>query len=523
MNANSKAYLVGGGIGSLAAAAFMIRDGGMPGENISILEAMPIMGGSLDGAGDPVRGYSLRGGRMLTTDNYECTWDLYKSIPSLASEGKSVFDETVDFNTRYKAHSMARLVDSRRAKVPVTSMGFSMQDRIELLRLNNADEDALGASCITDWLSPGFFESEFWYMWVTTFAFQPWHSAVEFKRYLHRFMLEFSRIETLAGVKRTVFNQYDSLVLPLQAWLEARGVHLVADCKVTDLDHKTENGKFIVTAIRCLRHDKSEVIAVNDVDFVFMQNGSMTDASSLGSMTSAPRKLTKEDSGGWTLWEKLAEGRPQFGNPAAFDSCIAQSCWQSFTVTLRNPRFFDRMIQFSGNQPGTGGLVTFKDSSWLMSIVLAHQPHFANQPADVQVFWGYALFPDRVGDFVAKPMDECNGAEILREICGHLRFDLETFASANCIPCRMPYITSMFMPRVRSDRPLPVPPGSKNLAFISQFVEIPDDVVFTVEYSVRAAQMAVYELLGIDRKIPPVTPHDKSLRVQFEALIKAFK
>jgi oleate hydratase len=48
-------------------------------------------------------------------------------------------------------------------------------------------------------------------------------------------------------------------------------------------------------------------------------------------------------------------------------------------------------------------------------------------------------------------------------------------------------------------------------------------VVFTVEYSVRAAQMAVYQLLGIDRKIPPVTPHDKSLRVQFEALIKAFK
>jgi oleate hydratase len=87
----------------------------------------------------------------------------------------------------------------------------------------------------------------------------------------------------------------------------------------------------------------------------------------------------------------------------------------------------------------------------------------------------------------------------------------------------MPYITSMFMPRVRSDRPLPVPRGSRNLAFISQFVEIPDDVVFTVEYSVRAAQMAVYELLGIDRKVPPITSHDKSLRTQFEALIKAFK
>jgi oleate hydratase len=94
---------------------------------------------------------------------------------------------------------------------------------------------------------------------------------------------------------------------------------------------------------------------------------------------------------------------------------------------------------------------------------------------------------------------------------------------ANCIPCRMPYITSMFMPRARSDRPAPVPSGSRNLAFVSQFVEIPSDVVFTVEYSVRAAQMAVYELMGIARTIPPVTPHDKSLGVQLEALIKAFK
>ena len=522
MNTKSNAFLVGGGIGSLAAAAFLIRDGKLPGGNISILEAAPILGGSLDGGGDPAGGYSLRGGRMLTTDNYECTWDLYKSIPSLQNEGKTVFEETVEFNERHEAHSMARLVDGRRAKVPVTSMGFSMQDRMELLRLSNADEGTLGAKCITDCLSPAFFDTEFWYMWATTFAFQPWHSAIEFKRYLHRFMLEFSRIETLAGVKRTIYNQYDSLVLPLQRWLEAQGVHLVTDCRVTDIDHRTEDGTFIATGIHCLREGKSEVIAMHDGDLVFLQNGSMTDASSLGSMTTAPGKLTKGGSGGWTLWEKLAEGRPEFGNPAAFNSCIARSGWESFTVTLKNPAFFDEMQLFSGNRPGTGGLVTFKDSNWLMSIVLAHQPHFPSQPADVQVFWGYALFPDRIGNFVAKQMAECNGAEILQELCGHLRFDLETVASAICIPCRMPYITSMFMPRVRGDRPPPVPRGSRNLAFISQFVEIPDDVVFTVEYSVRAAQMAVYELLAIDRTIPPITPHDRSLRVQIEALIKAF-
>ena len=78
-------------------------------------------------------------------------------------------------------------------------------------------------------------------------------------------------------------------------------------------------------------------------------------------------------------------------------------------------------------------------------------------------FWGYALLPDRIGDFVAKPMADCTGAEILRELCGHLRFDLQTMGSANCIPCRMPYITSMFMPRTKVDRPMPIPKGHEKL------------------------------------------------------------
>ena len=523
MTSPRKAYFVGGGIGSLAAAAFLIRDGGMPGAQITILEAAPLMGGSLDGAGDAERGYSMRGGRMLTTDNYECTWDLFKSIPSLAKPGQSVFDETLEFNEKHVSNAMARLVDSRRAKVPVASMGFSMHDRVELLKLASADESSLGASCITDHLSPSFFETEFWFMWVTTFAFQPWHSAVEFKRYLHRFMLEFTRIETLAGVKRTVLNQYDSLVLPLQRWLEAQGVRLVSDCTVTDLDHKTVEGQFEVIALHCTLKGKDETMQLEGGDLVFVQNGSMTDASSLGSMGSAPPKLKKMHNGSWTLWEKLALGRPSFGKPAAFNSCIAQSMWASFTVTLKDTAFFDQMQRFSGNEAGTGGLVTFKDSNWLMSIVLAHQPHFANQPADVQVFWGYGLFPDRIGNFVAKAMSDCTGAELLQELCGHLRFDAETVAAANCIPCRMPFITSMFMPRAAGDRPLPVPPRTKNFAFISQFVEIPLDTVFTVEFSVRAAQMAVYQLLGITLPIPPITPHDQSLHARFDALVKALK
>src|SRR5450755_2094018 len=247
----------------------MIRDGHVPGCNITIYEASNVLGGSLDAAGTAESGYHLRGGRMLTTDNYECTWGLFKSIPSLANPAMTVFDETVEFNQLMKAHSQARLVDANRAILDVTSMGFSMTDRIELTELMLAGEDRLGADRITDWLSPEFFKTRFWYMWATTFAFQPWHSAVEFKRYLHRFIKEFSRIETLAGVKRTVYNQYDLFVRPLAAWLQKQGVQVLTGRRVTDIDIATAGSKHTVTGIVIDQDGVSTRTDVGPADLVF--------------------------------------------------------------------------------------------------------------------------------------------------------------------------------------------------------------------------------------------------------------
>ena len=517
-----KAYFIGGGVGSLAGAAFLIRDAAIPGHDIVIYDALALFGGSLDGAQLANGAYSLRGGRMLTTDHYECTWGLLSTIPGASDPGRSVRDETIAFNKAHVAHSQARLVDRNRHKVDVSTMGFSMQDRLELVRLTEASEEKLGNSRITDWLSPAFFTTNFWFMWQTTFAFQPWHSAVELKRYLHRFMNEFPRIETLGGVKRTAFNQYDAIVVPLMKWLEGHGVNFVGGVDVTDMEIASQGGKHVVTRLVLDRAGQADTIALSADDLVFFQNGSMTDATSLGTQDAPPPRLTKQDSQGWVLWEKIAKGRPEFGNPAAFNASIPESCWESFTVTCRNPRFFEAMQNFSGNVAGTGGLVTFTDSYWRMSIVLYTQPYFPDQPADIQIFWGYGLFPDRVGNFVPKPMSECSGAEILKELCGHLRLPLSVFENASCVPCWMPYIMSMFMPRSDGDRPLPVPLTSKNLAFIGQYVELPEDAVFTIEYSVRAAMHAVYQLLNIDRAIPPVTPYDKSLKVLLQSVAKSF-
>ncbi|MEO8662315.1 MAG: oleate hydratase, partial [Bryobacteraceae bacterium] len=225
--------------------------------------------------------------------------------------------------------------------------------------------------------------------------------------------------------------------------------------------------------------------------------------------------------GSWALWETLTQTHPEFGRPSAFHSNVNDSKWLSFTTTLHDSAFFDLMENFTGNKAGTGGLVTLTDSNWLMSIVLAHQPHFINQPVNVQVFWGYGLFPDQKGNYVPKKMSECTGADIMVELCGHLRFDdhlshiLET---SNCIPCMMPFITSQFMPRLMGDRPLVRPTGTTNLAFIGQFCEIPKEVVFTVEYSVRSAQTAVFSLLDLKKDVSPIYQGEHDIGVLLDSL-----
>jgi oleate hydratase len=247
----------------------------------------------------------------------------------------------------------------------------------------------------------------------------------------------------------------------------------------------------------------------------------MTADKSFGSMTQAPQIERGKRSGAWRLWETIAAGRPEFGNPATFDNHIGESLWESFTVTMNDPTFLQLMQKFSGSEAGKGGLITFKDSNWLLTVSVFHQPFYPDQPKDVFVWWGYGLYHDRVGQYVKKTMAECSGKEILEEVLGHLRFDEQKekiLATANVIPCVMPYITSQFLVRKGGDRPDVVPKGSTNLAFLGQFAEQPDDVVFTVEYSVRSAQAAVYSLLKLDKEPTPFYKGQHDPRVLFTAL-----
>jgi len=501
---DSQVFLIGSGIASLASAVYLIKDAGMPGQNIHILEKDEILGGALDGAGDAEKGFVVRGGRMHEM-HYTCYWDLLSYIPSLEDPKVSVRDESFDFNERFVSNAQARLLKEGK-KLDVSSYGLNLHQQTELLKLTFVSEKSLGNKRIEDWFDHDFFKTNFWYIWTSMFAFQKWSSLAEMRRYMKRFIHLVDGLNRLGGVMRTKYNQYHSVVVPMQNYLTEKGVNFDLGKEVVDVDFNLSADKKTATVIHL--KDKNEIV-LRENDYVFITNGSLTESTDNGTWDTPAKLKGMAESGSWQLWKKLAAKDAAFGKPGPFCDNIDLQKWYSFTATIKDSIFHDHMENFSGNVDGTGGLVTLTDSNWLMSFVIARQPHFPNQAKDVKIFWGYGLYPDRKGNFVNKTMAECTGKEMLEELWYHLKIQdlmnpVMEAGKVNCIPVAMPYVDSLFMPREIGDRPDVLPAGSTNFAFLGQFAEAPKDCVFTVEYSVRTAQMAVYGLFETGKEVMPV-------------------
>lgn len=518
------AYIVGGGIAGLAAAVYLIRDAGFGGERICILEENATMGGSLDASGMVVPGYLMRGERMFSK-YFDCLYDLLSQIPSYDRPGASARDDILEFTREASWNAKTRLLDRYGNTIDVSSMGFDNGDRLALLKLLLHREASLGASTIEQVLPPHFFTTNFWFMWCTMFAFQPWHSAVEMRRYLLHFMYAFPTIRSMTSVHLTRYSQYHSIIAPIEKWLRQRRVRFETSARVIDMVIVPDLGRYQVTALEIQRSAGTEKVALGAKDFVIFTNGSMTGASTTGAMDE-PAELNREEPGSsWALWKKIAANRAELGHPDVFVSDVDKSKWLSFTATTTLPLLRDLIEEKTQMTLGRAGLITFRDSNWLMTIKFNYYPVYPGQPRDAVVWWGYGLHPDAEGNFVKKKMADCTGEDLLREAYMHLHFEQnfdELMRHSRAIPCMMPYITSQFMPRVKGDRPDVFPQGSENLAFVGQFCEARDDTVFTVEYSVRTAKMAVNALAG-GGEPPPMYKSWRDPQVLYRAMAESLR
>lgn len=520
------AYLIGSGLASLAAAAFLVRDGQMKGENVHIFEELDIAGGSLDGIYDDGFGFVIRGGREMES-HFECLWDLFRSVPSLEVENASVLDEFYWLNKEDPNYSLERAIVNR-GESANTGETFTLTQTalMEVSKLFMTPEEQLQDMVITDVFSKEFFESNFWLYWQTMFAFEPWHSAMEMRRYLARFIHAIKGLPDFSALKFTKYNQYESLVLPLMSYLKAQGVHFQYNTKVTNVGFEISGNKKTATTLCYTENQEDKVLDLTENDLVFITNGSNTESSTLGNNFTVPA-FNASPGGSWSLWKNIAKQDPAFGKPEKFCGDVEKSYWESATITTlddRIPPYIEKICKrdpFSGKVV-TGGIVTVKDSNWLMSFTLNRQPHFKSQPKNELVVWVYGLYCDVPGNFIKKPMRECTGIEITQEWLYHMGVPVDQIPemaekSANCVPCMMPYVTAYFMPRALGDRPNVVPDGCVNAAFIGNFAETPRDTVFTTEYSVRTAMEAVYTLLDVDRGVPEVFDSAYDVRMLLQA------
>ncbi len=528
---NKSAYLVGAGLASLAAACFLVRDGQMKGENIHILESGKLPGGACDGIDDPQKGFIIRGGREME-NHFECLWDLFHSIPSLETEGASVLDEYYWLNKKDPNYSLMRATENRGQDAHTDGkFGLSDQAALEIVKLFFTKDEDLYDKKISDVFTEEFFQSNFWLYWRTMFAFETWHSALEMKLYIQRFIHHIGGLPDFSALKFTKYNQYESLILPMVKYLESHGVHFQYDTQVKNIKFDIDGDKKTAKQIICVHEGKDEVIDLTVNDLVFVTNGSCTERSMLGDQNTAPNLNIKNGEGdSWELWRNIAIQNEEFGHPDKFCTSIKETNWESATVTTLDdkiPQYIQKICKrdpFSGRVV-TGGIVSVKDSNWMMSWTVNRQPHFKNQPKDQLVVWVYGLFTNVKGNYVKKPMRECTGKEITEEWLYHLgvpKDQIEDLAehSAKCVPCMMPYITAFFMPRTAGDRPKVVPNGCTNFAFLGQFADTIRDTVFTTEYSVRTAMEAVYTLLDVDRGVPEVFGSCYDIRVLLDSTYK---
>jgi oleate hydratase len=189
-----KAHIVGGGFGGLAAAALLIRNAEVPGSDITIYEADELLGGGFFLGGNAANGYNLPG--SVFDKEFRCTFDLLESMPSARNPAISVTKDFFDFNTSEPYQDKAHIFDRDGRIVHGPRFGLSFGDGLRLARVVLTPEAMLYGRRIDEFFPERFFSTEFWFLWSTIMGSLPEHSAIEFRRYMNRFL-------TCSGTCRT--------------------------------------------------------------------------------------------------------------------------------------------------------------------------------------------------------------------------------------------------------------------------------------------------------------------------------
>lgn len=337
------------------------------------------------------------------------------------------------------------------------------------------------------------------------FALRPCHSALEFQRCLRKYLedAEYCQVDTSA----VAFHDIKSLRETLRYHLENEGVDFWPNTVVRDLKLLTENSWASISMIEATRNGKSVQIAISMEDIVLVALGSASSGSLTGSNGSPPPPIpVKADrimNASWSLWFRLLQYSPEFGNPTAFCTHLSESKVEAFTITLQDGG--QNLYRYLTEQIGETSSLAIPDSNWSLCISPCQRLTGSEEWTKAYTIWGYGITPERYGNFIEKPMCCCAGQEILSELISHLGPGFDGALSMSItIPRLIPLASASLMRRNRADRPQTIPKNTRNIGIIGIFSEVADDTVCGFEYGIRDAQIAVYGLMGLHQSLPKV-------------------
>ncbi len=560
----TKAVMIGAGLSNMAAAVYLIQEGHWRGENITFYGAD--MHGANDGGEttdfsdeywnkehplDNHTGYVARGGRMLNYRTYVDLMDLLDRIPSATEEGMTAAEDTRDFDAHHRTFDIARLMEGGKGIIDGGKLGLNNKDRVllsKLVLMPDEEETKLDNMTIAEFFKddPHMFQTNFWFMWETTFAFRIQSSVQELRRYMHQMIYEFTQIEHLVGVNRTRYNQFESMMLPLINYLKDEGVTFISNRIVTDWEFADSAMQDEITVtglhVKNVEDDSEELVTIDDDTAVIFTNGSITDSATMGDYNT-PARENMEYGISAALWKKATNRFYNLGTPDKFFDDRKNSEWVSFTLTTKNHLLLNEITRITTQVPGnalnsflsTTPITPLGQKDVNMSIVVHHQPHFTTQKPNESVIWGYFLYPRRQGEFVHKQYIKMTGKEMAQELIGQLskvdpgpnnikNHEAEILDSIiNNIPVYMPYASALFNNRAKSDRPEVIPAHSTNLAFTGEFVEQPYQMIFTEQSATRSGEIAAFHFAGVPMDNLVDTPrYDKDPKTLLKATKRMF-
>ena len=327
--------------------------------------------------------------------------------------------------------------------------GLSDKGAMEIMKLFFTPDEQLQDKKITDFFDDEVLNSNFWLYWRTMFAFENWHSALEMKLYIKRYIHHIGGLPDFTALRFTRYNQYESMHpahdrVPEGLW---RAVPLRHQGHGRQVRHsgRPQDGKH---RSPCEHAGEVSNIDLTENDLVFITNGGCVESCTVGAQDKAagfrPRPSSRATAG------ICGRRSPHRTRPSATRTSSARirSCptGMSATVTTLDdkiPQYIQKICKrdpFSGHRSSPAASSRSRTPAGCSAGRSTVSRSSAISPRISCVVWVYGLFSDKPGDYVKKPMRDCTGKEICMEWLYHIgvpdRPRSKSWQSTAPTPCR---------------------------------------------------------------------------------------